>query len=84
MLVLVKSFTYVPDANVIGVFLCSWCFSEEFLLHSSSWFSEASSLTLLMIMLMRSFSCTPRAGFSQNFLYTSDASFSEKFLEHRS
>ena len=68
---LVRSFSYTPRAG----------FSQEFLLHSSSWFSESHefllhslslfkwgvSLTLLELVLVRSFSYTPRAGFSKRF-----------------
>ena len=56
---LVKSFSYTP--RVI-------CFIEEFLLHSSSWFYWGVSLALLELMLLRSFSYTPRAGFTERFL----------------
>ena len=55
MLVLLRSST--PDASFI----------EEILLHSSYWFSE-ESLTLLMLVLVKSFSYTPDASFSQEFL----------------
>ena len=68
---LVRSFFYTPRAG----------FSQEFLLHPSSWFSESHefllhslslfkwgvSLTLLELVLVRSFSYTPRAGFSKRF-----------------
>ena len=59
-------------------------FSEEFLLHSSSWFYWGVSLTLLKLVLLRSFSYTPWAGFSENFSYTPRAGFSEEFLLHSS
>ena len=65
MLVLVKNFSYTPRAG----------FSEEFLLHSSSWFYWRVFLTLLEPVLLRSFSYTPRAGFSEEFLLHSSGWF---------
>ena len=56
-------------------FLGSCCFSEEFLLHSSSWFYRGVSLTLLELVLVKSFSYTPRAGFSEEFLLHSSSWF---------
>ena len=81
---LVRSVSYTPRA----------VFSQEFLLHSMSWFSQrhefplhSSSLfkwgvflTLLELVLVKSFPYTPRAGFSKRFRYTADTSFSEEFL----
>ena len=58
-------FSYIPDAS----------FSEEFLLHSSSWFYWGDSLTLLELVLVRSFSYAPRAGFSEEFLLHSSSWF---------
>ena len=72
---LVRSFSYIP--RVI-------CFIEEFLLHSSSWFYWRVFLTLLEPVLLRSFSYTPRAGFSEEFLLHSSGWFSEEFLLHSS
>ena len=97
--VLVRSFSYTPQAGFI----------EEFLLHSSSWFYWGVSLTFLEMVLLRSFSYTPWAGFSEEFLlhssswfywgvsltllkmvlvrsfsYTPRAGFSEEFLLHSS
>ena len=43
------------------------CFIKESLLHSSSWFDWGVSLTLLELVWLRSFSYTPRAGFSEEF-----------------
>ena len=48
--------------------LGSCCFRKEFLLHSSNWFYWGVPLTLLELVLLRSFSYTPRAGFSEEFL----------------
>ena len=56
MLVLVRNFSYTPDASLMGN-ISIVQFSEEFLLHTSCWFS-----------LVRSFSYTPRASFSEEFL----------------
>ena len=50
---LVRSFSYTPEAGV----------SEEFLLHSSSWFYEELHLH------------TPRASFSEEFLLHSSSWF---------
>ncbi len=50
-------------------------FSEEFLLHSSSWFYWGVSRTLLELVLLRSFSYTPRAGFTEEFLLHSSSWF---------
>ena len=58
MLVLMRSFSYTPNAG----------FSEEFLLHSSGYVSCGVSLTLLMLVLVRSFSYTPQAMFGKEFL----------------
>ena len=58
MLVLVKNFSYTPRAG----------FSEEFLLHSSSWFYWRVSLTLLTLIFVRSFPYTLHASFSVEFL----------------
>ena len=56
-------------------------FSEEFLLHSSGHlFYWGVSLTLLEMVLLRSFSYTPRAGFSEEFLLHSWSNFSEVSL----
>ena len=57
MLVLVRSFSYTPDASLIINISIVVLFSGEFLLHTSCWFS-----------LVRSFSYTPRASFSEEFL----------------
>ena len=43
-------------------------FSEEFLLYSSGYISGGVSLTLLMIVLVSSFSYTPDNIFSDEFL----------------
>ena len=67
--VLLRSFSYTPQA---GVF-------EEFLLHSSSWFYWGVSLMLLEVVLVRSFSCTARAGLMRSFFYIPDTSFSDEF-----
>ena len=77
-LVLLRSFSYTPRAG----------FSEEFPLHSSSWFSEEFllhssghlfywwvSVTLLQLVLVRSFSYTPPAGLVRSFSYTPRAGF---------
>ena len=54
---------------------------EEFLLHSSSWFDSGVSLTVFGLVLVRSFSYTPRAGFSEEFLlHSSKCFFPEEFL----
>ena len=51
-------------------------FSEEFLLHSSGHlFYWRVSLTLLQLVLLRSFSYTLRAGFTQEFLLHSSSWF---------
>ena len=63
MLVLVRSFSYTPDAS----------FGQEFLLHSSSWFKWGVSLTLLELVLVGSFSNTPRADFSEEILLHSSS-----------
>ena len=57
MLVLVRSFSYTPDASLMINISIGVLFSGEFLLHTSCWFS-----------LVRSFSYTPRATFSEEFL----------------
>ena len=59
MLLLVMSVSYTPDAT----------FSEEFLLHSSSWF------------LVRSSFYTPDTSFSEFFPYTPDASLARSFFK---
>ena len=64
-LVLLRSFSYTPRADL----------SEEFLLRASSWFEWGISLTLLELVLVRSFSYTPRAGFSEKFLLHSSSWF---------
>ena len=58
-------------------------FSEEFLLHSSSWFYWGVSLTLLELVLVRSFSYTPLL-VRMSFSYIPDAIFGEEFLLHSS
>ena len=58
MPVLVKSFSYTPDAS----------FYEEFLWHYSSWFYWGVSLTLPMPVLVKSFSFNPDASFSEESL----------------
>ena len=75
-------FSYIPDASFTEEFLLhssswfdweSFCytpragFTEEFLLHSSSWLYWGVSLTLLELVLVRSFSDTSRAGYSDGF-----------------
>ena len=65
MLDLVRSFSYTPRAG----------FSEEFLLHSSSWFYWGFSFTLLILVLVRNFSYTPDASFSEEFLLHSSSWF---------
>ena len=80
---LVRSFSYTP--RII-------CFIEEFLLHSSNWFSEefllhssghlfygGVSLRLLKLLLLRSFSYTPRAGLVRSFSYTPRAGLVRSF-----
>ena len=57
MLVLLRSFSYIRDAS----------FSEELLLHSSSWFYWGVSLTLLKLVLVRSFFYIPDTSFSEEF-----------------
>ena len=64
-LVLVRSFSYTPRAG----------FSEEFLLHSSSWFQWGVSLTLLELVFVRSFSYTPDASFREELLLHSSSWF---------
>ena len=72
----------------VSLTLLGWCcFSEEFLLHSSNWFIEefllhskswfywGVSLTLLELVLLRSFSYTPRADFTEEFLLHSSSWF---------
>ena len=61
-----RSFSYTPQAGV----------SEEFLLHTSSWFLSGVSLTLLELVFVRSFSYTPRIGISEEFLSHSSRWFS--------
>ena len=89
MLVLVRSFSYTPRAGFSEEFLVqssgrfseefalhSWsCFSEDFLLHSWCYFLSGVSLTLLMLVLVRCFSSTPDASFSQEFLLHSSSWF---------
>ena len=60
-----RNFSYTPQAGS----------SEEFLLHSSSWFYRGVSLTLLELVLVRSFSYTPRAGSNVEFLLRSSSWF---------
>ena len=43
-------------------------FGEEFLLHSSGYVWWGVFLTLLMLVLIRSFSYTPDASFNEEFL----------------
>ena len=75
----------------VFLFTLIMLFSEEFLLHSSSWFYWGVSLTLLLhssswfywgvalilleMVLVRSFSYTPRAGFTEEFLLHSSSWF---------
>ena len=68
------SFSYIPDAS----------FSEELLLHSSGYVWWGASLTLVVIILMRSFSYTLTPDLVRVFSYTPDANFSEEFLLHSS
>ena len=56
--VLLRSFSYTPQAGFI----------KEFLLHSSSWFYWRVAPTLLELVLVRSFSYVLRAGFSEELL----------------
>ena len=58
-------------------------FREEFLLHSSGHpFYWGVSLTLLELVLVRSFSYNPRAGLVRSFFYTPDTSLSAEFPLH--
>ena len=77
-LVLLRSFSYTPRAGLYwGASLTDTPragFTEELLLHSSSWFYWGASLTLLELVLLRRFSYTPRAGLvrtRQFFLHSS-------------
>ena len=72
MLVIVRSFSYTPNAGV----------SEEFLLHSSGHVSCGVSLTLLVLVLVKSFCYTPDASSSQEFLLHSSGYICEEFLLH--
>ena len=83
-----RSFSYTPRAGFIEEILVhsSSCFSEEFLLHSSvHLFDRGVSLTFLQVVLVRSFSYTPRAGLVRSFSYTPRViCFIEEFLLHSS
>ena len=83
---LVRSFLYTPRAGFIEEFLWDTHrarFSEEFLLHPSSCFQWGVSLTLLELVLVKSFSYISDASF-RSFSYTPRAGFSEEFLLHSS
>ena len=81
-LVLVRNVSYTPRSGFSEeFFLHSWSWlKDEFLLHSSRWFSEeillhsrywfhwGVSLTLLMLVLVRSFSYTPDTSSNEEFL----------------
>ena len=67
-----RSFSYIPDASFSEEFLLhSYTpvarFSEEFLLHSSGYVWSGVCLTLLVLVLAKSFSYTPGARLSEEF-----------------
>ena len=64
----IQSFTQTYQVSVIA------SFSDEFLLHSSSWFSEVS-FTLLILVLVTSFPYTPDGSVSEEFLLHSSSWF---------
>ncbi len=61
MLVLMRSFSYTPDAN----------FNDGFLLHSSGYVWGGVYHMLLMLMLLMSFSYTSEAVFGEVFIICS-------------
>ena len=71
MIVLVGSFSYTPEGR----------FSDEFLLRCHVTFSEEFFCTLLLLVLVRSFSYAPHASSCEKF-YTFGASISEEFILH--
>ena len=70
MLVLVRCLSCTHDGTSCEVFLLhSSCFSDEFLYNPDDTFSKVFLLvTLLVLVLVRSFSYTPDAYFSEEFL----------------